>query len=108
MPKKIEPNTETNLKSILTSYKIEQQGYRSCMGLLKFADKYSIERLENACRRALCYTPNPSYKSIKNILVTGQDKLEPDSIVEKAPSSESNQYGYSRGASYYKGGKEHE
>ena len=106
--KKIGPHTETTVKSILASYKIEQQGYRSCMGLLKFADKYSIERLENACRRALCYTPNPSYKSIKNILVTGQDKLEPDSIVEKAPSSESNQYGYSRGASYYKGGKEHE
>jgi hypothetical protein len=31
--------------------------------------------LEAACKKALSYTPHPSYKSIKNILATGQDKL---------------------------------
>ena len=43
------------------------------MGLLKLADKYSEERLEAACEKALTYTTSPSYKSIKNILVAGQD-----------------------------------
>jgi hypothetical protein len=46
------PNTVVTVKSILASYKIEQQSYRSCMGLLKLADKYSVTRLEAACRRA--------------------------------------------------------
>ena len=53
--------------AILTSKRVEQQTYRSCMGLLKLADKYSVERLEAACKKALSYTANPSYKSIKNI-----------------------------------------
>ena len=68
------------------------------MGLLKLADKYSVERLENACKRALTYTPQPSYKSVKNILVTGQDKLEPEKRETKAVASE---YGFTRGAEYY-------
>lgn len=74
---KIGPSTATTVRSILSAHKIEQQGYRSCMGLLKLADRYSVERLENACTRALSFTPQPSFKSVKNILITGQDKLEP-------------------------------
>lgn len=69
---------------------------RSCMGLLKLADKYSGSRLEAACKRALSYTPNPGYKSIGSILQTGSDRLEQ----EKQPDS-SSEYGFTRGASYY-------
>jgi hypothetical protein len=50
------------------------------------------------CRRALSFTACPSFKSVKNILVTGQDKLEPEKPVAKDMSSE---YGYVRGAAYY-------
>lgn len=95
---KIGPSTATTVKAILSAHKIEQQGYRSCMGLLKLADQYSVERLENACTRALSFTPQPSYKSVKNILATGQDKLEPAKSEKKDTSS---QYGYVRGAAYY-------
>ena len=62
---------------ILTSKLVEQQSYRSCMGLLKLADKYSVDRLEAACSKALTFTATPSYKSIKNILDTGSDRTEP-------------------------------
>lgn len=72
----IGPATAITIKGILSSHKIQQQGYKSCMGLLNLADKHSVARLKNACVRALQFTPQPSYKSIKNILVTGQDKLE--------------------------------
>lgn len=65
---KIGPSTTAIVKSILSSYKVEQQGYRSCMGLLKLADKYSVERLENACKRALSFTPQPSFKSVKKTI----------------------------------------
>ena len=94
----IGPATAITVKGILTSHKIQQQGYKSCMGLLKLADKYSVTRLENACVRALQFTPQPSYKSIKNILVTGQDKLE-IAPAEKKPVN--NEYGFTRGAEYY-------
>ena len=94
----IGPATAMTVKGILSSHKIQQQGYKSCMGLLKLADKYSVARLENACVRALSFTPQPSYKSIKNILVTGQDKLE-IAPTEKKPAN--NEYGFTRGAEYY-------
>lgn len=66
------------------------------MGLLKLADKYSVARLEAACKRALTYTPNPGFKSIQTILKTGSDKLEQES--QPGASSE---HGFTRGAAYY-------
>ena len=48
--------------AILTSKRVEQQSYRSCMGLLKLADKYSVSRLEAACRKALSFTVSISDK----------------------------------------------
>ena len=94
---KIGGNTEIVIKAILSGYKVEQQGYRACMGLLKLADKYSPERLENACRRALEYTPRPSLKNVQTILSSGQDKLRE----EKEPETSSSEYGFTRGAEYY-------
>ena len=67
------------------------------MGILKLADKYSAERLENACFKALSFTPRPSLKNIQAILSSGQDKIEPEQP-EKASTSH---YGFTRGAGYY-------
>jgi hypothetical protein len=72
------------------------------MGLLKLADKYSAERLENACKRALSYTPRPSLKNVQTILSSGQDKIPDDSAAQPSSSS---QYGFTRGADYYGGRK---
>ena len=102
---KIGTSTCITVRSILSSYKVEQQGYKACMGLLKLADKYSVERLEAACKKALSYTPHPSYKSVKNILATGHDKLADSEPASEMPPEEPNPYGYTRGAEYY-GGKE--
>ena len=93
-------NTETVVRHFLTMYAVEQQGYKACMALLKLTDKYPPERLENACRKALSYTPQPSYKSIQSILKSGQDKLllnEPEPTTKKA-----SQYSFTRGAEYYR------
>ena len=101
--KQIGNNTYKAVDAILTSRRVEQQNYRACMGLLKLADKYSVERLEAACEKALCYTAQPSYKSIKNILTAATDQND---ISETLPdtSSTHNNYGITRGAHYY-GGK---
>jgi len=92
-------HTTVVVKAILSSHRIEQQGYKSCMGLLKLADKYSVSRLEIACARALSYTPKPNYKSIQTILQTGQDKIIEE---ETAPPKDSSGFGITRGADYYR------
>ena len=97
---KIGSNTETVVEAILTGYKVEQQGYRACMALLKLSDQYSPERLESACLKALDYTPRPSYKSIQTILKSGHDRITKESAADFEPS----EFGFTRGADYYKGG----
>ena len=92
-------NTYTVVNAILTSKRVEQQTYRSCMGLLKLTDKYSEALLEAACKKALSYTASPSYKSIKNILVTGSVKTEPESSESKTTHKA---HGITRGADYYR------
>lgn len=94
-------NTTAVVRFFLNSHKVEQQGYKSCMALLKLADKYSAQRLESACARALSYTERPSLKSVQAILKSGQDKLFKS---EPAPEtiSAASQYGFTRGAEYYK------
>jgi transposase len=96
---KIGPNTQMTVKAILSSHKIQQQAYRSCLGLLKLADKHSVERLEAACEKALFYSPVPSYKSVKTILSTGQDKVLTNP--ELPPTQHAETYGFTRGAEYY-------
>lgn len=86
-------------EAILTSKRVEQQTYRSCMGLLKLTDKYSEVLLEAACKKALSYTASPSYKSIKNILVTGSVKTELESSGSKTTHKA---HGITRGADYYR------
>lgn len=96
-------NTLAVVKFILTSHKVEQQGYKSCMALLKSADKYSLLRLEKACERALYYTPRPSYKIVQTILQNGSDKV---TITEKHNnSSDESKYGLTRGSEYYRRNK---
>lgn len=93
----------TTVKSILASYKTEKQGLKSCLGLIKLADKHSIKRVEKACERALTYTPRPTLKSIQTILKTSQDKLSDSELTTNQTKTEGT-YGFTRGASYY-GGK---
>jgi transposase len=97
---KIGTNTAAVVEAILSGLKVEQQGYRSCMALLKLSDQYTPHRLEAACAKALHYTPRPGYKSIQTILKSGQDKSpdEPPTLLEPDP------YSFTRGADYYKGG----
>lgn len=94
---KIGNNTAVVVDVFLTTNKVEQQGYKSCMALLKLADKYTPQRLEAACAKALSYTPRPSYKSISTILISGQDKPLTDNTPNKTSTP-----GFVRGAEHYK------
>ena len=99
---KIGANTAFVVANILAGYKVEKQGYKSCMALLKLADKYTPERLEAACAKALSYTPRPNYKNIQTILKSNHDKIASDS----SDVTDKSEFGFTRGADYYdKGGK---
>ena len=100
---KVGSNTQVVVRAILGSYKVEQQGYKSCMVLLKLAERYSPQRLESACRKALSYTSSPSLKSVQSILKSGQDKL----LDEDAPArpEEPKAHKFTRGPGYYKRGE---
>lgn len=103
--KPIGTHTFTVVRCFLSSGKEPEQGYKSCASLTKLADRYSYERLEKACERALIYTSEPSIRNISTILKNGQDKVSSDSeMSSKHQTSES--HGITRGASYYsrKGG----
>jgi len=94
-------NTVIVVKAFLESGKAPEQGYKSCASLTNMADKYTFQRLENACARALSYTAKPNIKTIRTILQTGQDKAKTE-----APSNPSagSSHAFTRGASYFKGG----
>jgi len=94
----IGPNTESVIKSILFSKKVEQQGYKACMALLKSAEKYSDARLEAACAKAVSYAPNPSYKIVQTILKNGSEQLSQAPTRQKNTDSK----GFVRGAEYFK------
>ena len=96
-------HTAAVVRVFLSAHKVEQQGYKSCMALLKLADRYSPQRLEIACRKALSYTTSPSLKSVQSILKSGQDKL----LDEDAPArpEEPKAHKFTRGAGYYKRGE---
>jgi transposase len=50
-----------------------EQGYRACLGLLALVRKYSAERLEAACTRAMAIRA-PTLRSVTNILKCGLDR----------------------------------
>lgn len=66
------------------------------MGLLKLAEKYTPAQVEKACQKALQYSHSPSYKSIKNLLVT----MKKETVSQTVPEN-INTYRITRGARYY-------
>jgi len=64
---------------ILHSRPHPEQGFRSCIGILRLATRYDAERLDAACARALALGTR-SYSSVAAILKNAQDRKprEPD------------------------------
>jgi transposase len=50
-----------------------EQGYRSCLGIMRLAKSYGTDRVEAACRRALALEVC-TYQSIKSILKSNLDR----------------------------------
>jgi hypothetical protein len=97
---KIGEHTKTVVQLFLSRNQIEQQGYKTCIALLKLSDTHSASRLEQACKRALSFTERPSLKSIQIILKSSQDTLSQDEPVKNIPETSGNCF--TRGREYFK------
>jgi transposase len=64
--------TSRVVETILESRPHPQQGFRSCLGIMRLGKRYGTQRLEAACLRALTIGAC-SYKSIESILKQGLD-----------------------------------
>ncbi|NDV24954.1 IS21 family transposase [Desulfovibrio sp. JC022] len=72
---KFGPATTNMVKTILGGRKHPEQGFRSCLGLLRLESKYGAGRLEKACERALHFNL-AGRKPVLDILKKNQDMLD--------------------------------
>jgi transposase len=73
-----------------------EQGYRSCLGLMRLGKQVGADRLEAACQRALHFDLY-AYQSVKAILEKGLDRQP----LETEPPLASPAHDNVRGANYY-------
>ena len=66
-------DTATLVDVVLRSRPHPEQGFRACLGILRLARQYGVERLEAACKRGLEIGAR-SYGSINSILQNGLDR----------------------------------
>jgi transposase len=91
------PHTQELVRGIMEGRRHPEQGFRSCLGIMRLAKRYSPERLEAACARALILKAH-SYKSVESILKNNLDAQELPEAVGGEPLRHDN----IRGTGYYR------
>jgi transposase len=84
-------------EAIMASRPHPELGYRACLGLIRLGEQCGAERLENACIRAMAIQ-SPSYRTVKEILKQGLDKLP---LPQTTPPTPAIEHDNVRGAEYY-------
>jgi transposase len=95
--KKVGPGTAAFVEGLLLRRKHPEHGFKACIGVIRLADRYTAERVERACIRAVKYRAY-SYKSVAAILKNNLDRQE--DVSEEAQQSLP-LHGNLRGRSYY-------
>jgi transposase len=99
--KKTGPATGRLVCEILHRRRHPEQGFRSCLGILSLARRYEAHRLEAACARAEQLS-SYSYRTVKNILRSGLDRVAMEKDPESTPRPEHENI---RGAAHYAEGE---
>ena len=88
------------IASIMESRTHPQQGFRSCLGVMRLGKSYGDDRLEAACQRALRLGA-ANFRSVKSILKNDLDRQPlPE---ENETTHEPIEHPNIRGAAYYHG-----
>ncbi len=91
------PATAGVVGHLLANRPHPQQGFRSCLGILRLGERYGVERLEAACTRALRLQAC-RYQSIASILQRGLDREAP---AQPQPHALPTVHDHLRGAEYF-------
>lgn len=67
-------STKALAEAILAERRHPEQGYRSCLGILRLGKQYGKERLEAACARAFSVRAR-SYRHVESILKNNLDRI---------------------------------
>jgi transposase len=93
----IGPATIALVERIMAAKPHPEQGFRTCLGILRLVRGYGPERLEAACQRGLDIGAS-SYRSVQSILRHGLDRaFRPEPIPDEPPAP----HGNIRGRGYY-------
>lgn len=71
--RQVGPETERLIAAVLERYPHPALAYRSCLGILRLAERYEPARLERAAARSLAFG-GASYKSVSHVLKAGLDR----------------------------------
>ena len=91
------PSTASLVKEIMERKTHPEQGFRSCLGIMRLARRYGEERLEAACRRAILLKAY-SYRSVESIL---KNNLDGKTLLLETSSSNPKTHENIRGKIYY-------
>lgn len=93
------PATGRLVSEILKRRPHPEQGFRACLGVMRLGRRWGRERLEAACLRAEALS-SYSYRTVKNIISAGLDRVVLEAETEAQPREEHENI---RGAEYYEG-----
>jgi transposase len=93
------PSTGRVVEAILEARTHPEQGFRSCLGIMRLGKSFGLQRLEAACKRADALRAY-SFKSVQSILQNNLD-LEPN-VADEPPARALIAHQNVRGAAYYK------
>jgi transposase len=93
------PFTAKLCEGILSQKRHPEQGFRSCLGVMRLSEKYGADRLESACRRAVELGAY-AYKQVKSMLEHHLEGQELETASRQIPI-ESLLHENLRGPQYY-------
>ena len=93
---RIGPNVALFAEVVMRDRKHPEQGYRTCLGVIRLADRFGRDRLDAACHRALEINAR-SYSSVHSILKNGLDSKPRTPATEELAITHPN----IRGADYF-------
>ena len=95
------PHTAAVVRQVLKDRPHPEHGYRACLGIMRLGKRYSTQRLEAACHRALGIR-GVSYRTIASILKNGLDRLPAEDEQEQVTLDLPQDHENLRGSSYYR------
>lgn len=97
--KLVGPCTSALVRAILDERRHPEHGYRSCVGIKSLVKRYTPERIEAACERALVAGAR-SYLNVESILRNGLDR-QPLAVTTASGEAPPLDHENIRGADYY-------